>query len=88
MVLQPRASSEGVQGAVNGALKVRVTEPATEGRANLALIRLLARIFEVPRSKVEIVGGHTSRRKLVKVWGVDAREAMGYLRKCWGIVQR
>ena len=75
-------------GVVDGALKVRVTEPPTEGRANRAVVELLAEKFGVPKSQVEIVAGETSRRKLVKIWGVDAKDAMVYFRNCWGIVQR
>jgi uncharacterized protein (TIGR00251 family) len=86
--IQPKASSEEIVGFVEGALKVRVTQPAIEGKANRALLELLAKKFGVAKSQVEIVAGETSRRKLVKIWGVDAKEAMVYFRNCWGIVQR
>jgi uncharacterized protein YggU (UPF0235/DUF167 family) len=50
-------------------LKVRVRAAPTEGEANAALCRLLAKALGVPRSRVEVVGGATSRIKRVKIVG-------------------
>ncbi|MEP7205086.1 MAG: DUF167 domain-containing protein, partial [Candidatus Saccharibacteria bacterium] len=51
----------------NGTLIVYVREIASEGKANLALIRLLAKHFDLPKSRVTILRGHTSRHKLVSI---------------------
>jgi uncharacterized protein YggU (UPF0235/DUF167 family) len=55
-------------------LPVRVTAPPVDGRANAALCRLLARELGVARTRVTVVGGHTSREKVVAVEGVDPAE--------------
>ncbi len=62
----PRARREGVtpEGEV---LVVRVREPPEGGRANRRVVELLAKHFGVPKSQVEIVRGHRSREKLVRV---------------------
>jgi uncharacterized protein (TIGR00251 family) len=69
--LAPRASSNHVDGVLNGALKVRVAAAAVEGAANSALVHLLAEELGVARRDVRIVAGATSRQKLVVVDGVD-----------------
>jgi len=60
-----------VETVVDGVLKVRVAEPAVEGAANNALIRLLAEELGIARRDVRIVAGASSRQKLVVVDGVD-----------------
>ena len=70
--LQPRASRSEIVGEHGGALRVRVAAPPVDGAANEALVDLLARALGVPRRDVRIVGGATSRRKVVEVDGVDA----------------
>jgi uncharacterized protein len=49
-----------------------VAAPPERGRANAALVELLAELLGVPRSHVRVVGGHGSRRKLVEIDGLDA----------------
>jgi len=66
----PRASRDAIEGEHNGALKVRLTAPPVEDRANEALRRLLATRLKVPLSAVRIVGGEKSRNKRVSVAGV------------------
>ena len=65
----PRASRSAVAGTHDGALKVRVAAPPVEGAANEELVRFLARALGVSRRDVEIVGGHTSRTKIVRAAG-------------------
>ena len=52
-----------VQLAIDGSLLVYVREPAVEGKANAAVIKLLARYFEVPKNKVRLISGHKSKSK-------------------------
>lgn len=65
----PRASSSAVAGEHNGALRVRVAAPPVEGAANEELARLLARSLGVPLRAVEVISGHASKTKRVRVYG-------------------
>jgi uncharacterized protein (TIGR00251 family) len=65
----PRASRSAIVGEHDGALRVRVAAPPVEGAANEELIRTLSRALNVPRHAVEIMGGHTSKLKRVRVSG-------------------
>ena len=75
--LQPGASRAKVDGLAvldDGAtvLKVRVTEPPEGGKANAALIKLLAKAWKLPKSALTLVAGHTDRRKTLAVEGDPA----------------
>jgi uncharacterized protein len=65
-----RASKTTIAGEHDGALKVRVAAPPVEGAANEELTRFLARSFGTSARDVEIVGGRTSKTKLVRVRGI------------------
>jgi uncharacterized protein (TIGR00251 family) len=66
----PRASRDAVEGEYQGALKVRLTAPPVDDRANEALRKLLAETLNVPVSAVRIVSGARSRTKRVAITGV------------------
>jgi len=72
--VQPRASKSGVAGELDGALKVRLAAPPVDGEANEELIRLLAKLFAVPRPQITLVSGQTSKTKLVRVGGISIEE--------------
>jgi len=72
----PRASRDAIEGEYQGALKVRLTAPPVEDRANEALRRLLAARLNVPVSAVRIVGGEKSRNKRVAVAGVTRAQVI------------
>jgi uncharacterized protein (TIGR00251 family) len=63
----PRARRPHVEPLEDGGLRVAVTAPPHEGRANAAVIAALAEHFHVPRSRVRILRGKTSRRKVVEI---------------------
>ena len=65
----PRASRSEIAGEHDGALRVRIAAPPVDGAANDELVRVLARAFGVPRSAIEIAGGHASKLKTVRVTG-------------------
>ncbi len=65
----PRASKSEIVGIEGDALKVRLKAPPVEGKANEALVKFLADALGVSRSAVEIVSGHTSRKKVVRIKG-------------------
>ena len=69
--LTPRASSNRVDGVIDGTLRIRVIAPAVEGAANTALLQLLAGELGVGRRDVRIIAGATGREKLIVVVGVD-----------------
>jgi uncharacterized protein (TIGR00251 family) len=66
----PRASGDGVVGWCSEAhdeLSVRVTAAPEGGKANAAVIKVLARSLGIPKSGIEVVRGHTSRHKLLAI---------------------
>jgi uncharacterized protein (TIGR00251 family) len=71
---QPGARRSAVLGEQAGALKVAVTAPPEDGRANQALVELLRDWLGVKRSQLELAGGATSRAKRFLVRGVTAEE--------------
>jgi hypothetical protein len=70
--VSPRASRDALAGERQGALVVRITAPPVEGAANSAVVRLLARVLEVPASAIVVRHGASGRDKLLHVAGVDA----------------
>ena len=71
--LKPRASKNEIVGLMGNELRIKVTAPPVDAAANEALLRLLAEILDCPRGKVELIRGHTSRHKTIKLHGVDAK---------------
>jgi len=70
--VHPRAKRERISGVVGDALKVELTAPPIDGRANQACIRFFAEFLKVPRSSVTIAAGTNSRNKIIRVTGVNA----------------
>ena len=69
VLVSPRASRSEIVGEHDGALRVRIAAAPVEGAANEDLARVLAKAFDVPRTAVEIVAGHSSKRKTVSIMG-------------------
>ncbi|GAB4507481.1 MAG: DUF167 family protein YggU [Sulfuricaulis sp.] len=65
--VQPRASSNAIAGVLDEYLKIRLTAPPVEGKANEHLIAWLARLFGVPKNQVILERGNTSRRKQLRI---------------------
>jgi uncharacterized protein len=72
--IQPRASKNGIVTMEGGGLKIRLTAPPVDGAANEALVKFLADTLSIPKSHVEIVSGHTSREKIVRISGINDAE--------------
>ena len=72
IVVKPRSSREGVGPVQGDRLVIAVNAPPVDGKANLAVVRVLAETFGIPRSSVTIVRGETGRRKIVRLAGVTA----------------
>jgi uncharacterized protein (TIGR00251 family) len=74
VTVSPGADRNEILGRHGDGWKVRVAAPAEGGRANQALVQLLADALALPRDRVRIVSGHASRRKLVEVADLEAEE--------------
>jgi len=72
----PRASRSGFAGEQDGALRVRIAAAPVEGAANEELVSVVARALRVPRSAVEITGGHHGRTKRIRVTGMTCQAIM------------
>ncbi len=77
--LQPRASRDAIEREYGGVLRIRLTAPQLDGRANEGLLRLLAERLNVPRAAVRIVAGEKSRRKRVVVASVQREQVLALL---------
>jgi uncharacterized protein (TIGR00251 family) len=63
----------------DGTLKIRLTAPPVDGAANEALVKFLSEALSVSKSQVEIVTGHTSREKRVKISGMSEADVIRLL---------
>ena len=78
--VQPRASLNEIGEPLGNELRVKVTAPPVDSAANEAVLRLLAKRLGCARNQVELVRGHTSRHKVVKLHGLPAASAIARLR--------
>jgi uncharacterized protein len=74
--VKPRSSREAVGSVQADRLLVAVNAPPVDGKANEAVVRVLAETFGVPRSAVTIVRGETGKKKTVRLVGVTAAAVM------------
>jgi uncharacterized protein (TIGR00251 family) len=72
--VQPRSSQESIVGCWNQALKVRLTAPPLENRANRQLLELLADSLAVPRASIKILSGHRGRLKTVQILSLSRKD--------------
>jgi len=70
--VHPRARKNAITGTVGDALKLALTAPPVDGKANLAVIEFFADFFQIPRSSVTIASGASSRNKVVRITGATA----------------
>ncbi len=67
--IQPGAKKSGIAGLHGDALKIRLAAPPIEGRANEALLKYMARLFDVPLRQIVLLQGEQSRHKVVSIKG-------------------
>lgn len=79
--VQPRASRDEVVGWQEGTLRLRVTAPPVEGKANRAVAALLARALAVAPSRVTVVRGDRGRDKVVRIEGLTSEEVQARLER-------
>lgn len=72
--VHPRARKNGITGEIGDALKLSLTAPPTEGRANEACVDFFAKALDVPRSSITIAAGQNSRNKVIRVSGLTAQQ--------------
>jgi uncharacterized protein (TIGR00251 family) len=72
--IHPRAQRNAITGEVGDALKLSLTAPPVDGKANAACIEFFAKLLNLPRSSVTIAAGQTNRNKVIRVEGLSAEE--------------
>lgn len=78
--VHPRAKKNAITGEFGDAVKISLTAPPIDGRANEACIVFLAELLNVPRSSTTITSGQSSRNKMIRVIGLDAESVRTRLR--------
>ena len=79
--LQPKSSKNEMVGPYRDGIKVKVTAPPVEGKANEALIRFLAKGFGISPSCIEIIKGFHSREKTLKISGIILDNGLDFNKK-------
>ena len=77
----PASSKNKIVGVYNNALKIAITAPPVEGKANKKCITYLAKYFDVAKSKIEIISGQTSKNKLIKIYDISQKEILEKIEK-------
>jgi uncharacterized protein len=77
--VQPRSSRNEITGLQGSELRIKVTAPPVDAAANEAVVRFLAEILDCPRNHIELLRGHTSRHKIVKLHGLSASQLLSKL---------
>ena len=77
----PGSSKNKIIGAYNNALKITITAPPVEGKANKKCIAYLAKYFDVAKSKIEIISGQTGKNKLIKIYDISQEEFLDKIEK-------
>lgn len=75
LFIQPKSSKNEVVGIHNGEIKIKITAPPIDGRANEGLIEYLSDLFDVPKRDIILAKGETGRHKTVDIAGVDENTA-------------
>lgn len=78
--VHPRAKKNAITGEIGDALKIALTAPPIDDKANEACVEFLAKLLKVPRSSVTIAAGHTSRNKMIRVSGLTSQQVRERLR--------
>jgi hypothetical protein len=82
--VHPRAKKNSITGEAGDALKLALTSPPVDGRANQACLEFFAKLLNVPRSSVTIAAGDTSRNKVIRVRDLSAAQVEERLRAALG----
>jgi len=77
--VQPRSSKNEICGIYGDAIKIKLTSPPVEGEANEGLIKFLSDILKISKGQIEIISGHKSRTKSIKITGVTKEKVADLL---------
>lgn len=77
----PGSSKNKIVGVYNDALKITITAPPVEGKANKKCISYLSKHFDIAKSKIEILSGKNSRNKLIKISNINQNDFLDKLNK-------
>jgi hypothetical protein len=77
----PGSSKNKIIGAYNDSLKITITAPPVEGKANKKCIAYLAKYFDMAKSKIEIISGKNSKNKLIKIYDISQKEFLEKIKK-------
>ena len=83
--VHPRAARTAITGTLGDALKLTLSAPPVDDRANVALGEFFAEVFSVPRSAVQVLTGERSRNKVIRIAGRTASELEQMLRKHFSV---
>lgn len=67
VIVQPNAKTNAIVSNINDVLKVKIKAPAIEGKANVELIKFLAKTWGIRKSQIEIIKGFHSRDKVIRI---------------------
>jgi len=81
LFVQPRSSINKVCGEHAGALKINLTAPPVEGKANRAVVDFLSSLFDLPKKNIQILSGHQSRKKRVLLLKLDLEDVQRDVQK-------
>jgi hypothetical protein len=70
----PKSAKSEISGVQDDALKLKITSPPVEGKANEACIKFLSDILGVRKAQVKIVSGHKSRKKTIAIEGIGKKD--------------
>lgn len=84
VLIQPKSSRDEIVGLHDGRLKIKISAPPVEGKANERLTEVLAKAFGIPKSSVDIVRGKSSRLKTLKISGIDGEICESFISKYRG----
>lgn len=71
LFIQPKSSKNEIIGPHNGLLKIKITAPPIDGRANEGLVEFLSDYFDIPKRDISILRGESGRNKTVELFGVS-----------------
>ena len=74
LYIQPKSSRTRITGLHDGAIKLTITSPPVEGKANTQVISFIAKLFKIPKSSVTIISGLQGRSKRVAIAGINKNE--------------
>ncbi len=81
VLVKPRSSRGGIEGVQEGKLKVKISAPPVDGKANEQLTEIISEALGVPKSGIEIIRGRTSRQKTLRVAGLSRESFDSFLEK-------